>query len=63
MAQLGDTIIIGDLTVTGNIYPERPGGLNLNDLLDFFYPVGTYYETSDVNFNPNLNWGEMNTGH
>lgn len=26
-------------------------------LLDFFYPVGTYYETSDANFNPNETWG------
>lgn len=26
-------------------------------LLDFFYPVGTYYETSDANFNPNTSWG------
>lgn len=26
-------------------------------LVDFFYPVGTYYETSDPNFNPNIIWG------
>lgn len=26
-------------------------------LLNFFYPVGSYYETSDVNFNPNTSWG------
>lgn len=26
-------------------------------LVDIFYPVGTYYETSDVNFDPNIRWG------
>lgn len=26
-------------------------------LLDFFYPVGTYYETSNASFNPNTTWG------
>lgn len=25
--------------------------------VDIFYPVGTYYETSDSNFNPNIMWG------
>lgn len=25
----------------------------INNLLDFFYPVGIYIETSDANFNPN----------
>ena len=27
------------------------------NLLDFFYPVGSYYETSDEAFNPNETWG------
>lgn len=26
-------------------------------LLDLFYPVGSYYETSNTNFNPNTAWG------
>lgn len=26
-------------------------------LLDMFYPVGSYYETSDGSFNPNTSWG------
>ena len=26
-------------------------------LLDFIYPVGSYYETSDTSFNPNTSWG------
>lgn len=32
------------------------GGL-FTALLDFFYPVGSYYETSDADFNPNTEWG------
>ena len=27
------------------------------DMLNFFYPVGSYYETSDTLFNPNTTWG------
>lgn len=27
------------------------------DLVDVFYPIGSYYETSDTNFNPNDEWG------
>lgn len=34
---------------------------NLNNmqklLVDLIYPVGTYYETSEINFNPNTAWG------
>lgn len=30
---------------------------NNTTLLDLFYPVGTYYETSNGNFNPNESWG------
>ena len=26
-------------------------------ILDMFYPVGSYYETSDSTFNPNITWG------
>ena len=26
-------------------------------LIDMFYPVGSYYETSDASFNPNTAWG------
>lgn len=26
-------------------------------LIDFFYPVGSYYETSNADFNPNTAWG------
>lgn len=27
------------------------------ELLDVFYPIGSYYESSDPNFNPNSSWG------
>lgn len=26
-------------------------------MIDFFYPVGSYYETSNTSFNPNTSWG------
>lgn len=26
-------------------------------LIDLFYPVGSYYETSDTDFDPNKKWG------
>lgn len=28
----------------------------IGGLIDFFYPVGSYYETSDTTFNPNTAW-------
>lgn len=28
-----------------------------NGLFDLIYPVGTYYETSDIYFNPKASWG------
>ena len=37
----------GDVTVT-----ER----SVKQLIDIIYPVGTYYETTDNNFNPNVAW-------
>lgn len=30
---------------------------SMSALLDLFYPVGSYYVTSDANFNPNESWG------
>ncbi len=29
----------------------------LRALFDFIHPVGSYYETSDTSFNPNITWG------
>lgn len=31
--------------------------LQTKSQLDYYYPVGSYYETSDANFNPNTAWG------
>ena len=31
--------------------------LNKTGILDLFYPIGSYYETSNVEFDPNKNWG------
>lgn len=30
---------------------------NLKSIFDIFYPVGSYYETDNSNFNPNTAWG------
>jgi hypothetical protein len=27
------------------------------NVVDMFYPIGSYYETSDTTFNPNVTWG------
>ena len=29
----------------------------INNLLDLFYPIGIYIETSNEDFNPNTQWG------
>lgn len=31
--------------------------LKYDNILDYIYPVGSYYETSDTTFNPNTAWG------
>lgn len=28
-----------------------------SELLDIMYPIGSYYETADINFDPNVQWG------
>ena len=30
---------------------------NFKSIFDIFYPVGSYYETSDTSFDPNVAWG------
>lgn len=42
---------INSTTLTGNKTFSDLG------LIDFFYPVGSYYETSDTSFDPNTSWG------
>ena len=39
--------------VSNIIHSIDPQGI----LLEVFYPIGSYYETSDANFNPNTVWG------
>lgn len=36
---------------------EFDGDVKGMGILDMFYPVGSYYETSDTSFNPNTAWG------
>lgn len=31
--------------------------IDFTTLLDILHPVGSYYETSDTSFNPNISWG------
>lgn len=46
-----ETITRNDLTaILNEIFPSIA-------MVDFFYPVGSYYETSDTTFNPNVSWG------
>ena len=32
-------------------------GSSFISLIDFFYPIGSYYETSNTSFDPNVSWG------
>ena len=50
-----------DFQVNGDLYiadENRENKVNvLKDMWKFVYPVGSYYETSDTSFNPNISWG------
>ena len=39
------------------IHSESVLGSGDISLIDVFYPVGSYYETSDTSFDPNSSWG------
>lgn len=46
-------------TVTGGMIDNNTitsSNLNLASVIDLFYPVGSYYETSDTSFDPNVSW-------
>lgn len=47
--------IISPIVNLKTIYNDS--GINL---LDLIYPVGSYYETSNCDFNPNINWRTVN---
>ena len=38
-------------------YPDTTTPLTVEKLLDFFHPIGSYYDTSDASFDPNVEWG------
>lgn len=47
-------------TGSGSELEDFIDGLNVSGgsaFLDMFYPVGSYYETSDSTFDPNVKWG------
>ena len=51
----GDITSGGDIEDgTGNILADKLDALSI---LNLFYPVGSYYETSNTTFNPNTAWG------
>ena len=54
--ELGDlsTTLSEALGVGGGSSPSNGGGA---DYINLFYPVGSYYETSDSAFDPNVSWG------
>lgn len=47
-------------TVTGGMIADNTISANkviISSFIDIFYPVGSYYETSDTSFDPNISWG------
>lgn len=40
-----------------DIASSEGNNTSMSELLDFFYPIGIYVETSDPNFDPNVSWG------
>lgn len=52
--------------LTGDIYIQKDSATvftpvkkedSRKELVDFFYPIGSYYETTDTDFDPNTTWG------
>ena len=61
-AQIGTVLSTPSSTVfvqTANIADGAitSSKLAVSSIIDIFYPVGSYYETSDTTFNPNTSWG------
>lgn len=52
-----DTLVSGTNIKTVNNESILGSGDVSGTLIDLFYPVGSYYETSNTNFNPNTAWG------
>lgn len=51
-----DFLAVDDGTETFKI-PMTNVGITRESIRDFFYPVGSYFETSDTSFDPNTAWG------
>ena len=61
-AEIGTVLSTPSSTVfvqTANIADGAVTGAKLavSSIIDIFYPVGSYYETSDTTFDPNVSWG------
>ena len=50
------TIDLGVTSVNGMTGAVTVTERSIKQLIDIIYPVGTYYETTNVNFNPNTAW-------
>lgn len=50
-------VVRGVLVDGQSVVENEVASIQASMMLDFFYPVGSYYETSNVNFNPNTDWG------
>lgn len=60
VAEFDSTAHMNSTDMTTSEVSNFVDGLNISPsstLIDFFYPVGSYYETSDTAFNPNASWG------
>lgn len=57
MKYLGAITHNKDLVTKEYVDNAVSGGGDPSQLVDFFYPVGSYYETSDTSFDPNTSWG------
>lgn len=51
------TTVQPNTTITNYIIKAKSALSENQSQLDFFYPVGSCYETSDSTFNPNIKWG------
>ena len=53
-----DNHLVNKKYVDNLVGGSNPGGApTTQELINLFYPVGSYYETSDTSFNPNTSWG------
>lgn len=46
-----------DIIPIVDISADETKKISMGNILDLFYPVGSYYETSNTTFDPNTSWG------